>query len=196
MKSTWILLAFLLATVTSPAQEEIAEPLGYRLELGVGLYSYQSVPNAFIENGSPLTYNRVNKITSPIYYLSGARELSEGKMTFNLGLCWEQSFIDLKQNVNLYAEAMKIDHVTAFVGLQWYYYRSEFFHLGSGISVGFGMDKGVTRLETIPNFDYTSYDYHFQLDPLVVRIGSGFGIQIAAGYGVMGNVRGGIFLGF
>lgn len=166
-----------------------------RVGFSVGYNSYQSVPSDFINTDDNITYSRINTVSTPVLMAHYSRDLNDGLVTLNADLSLERSTSDLKEDNTTYESSLFLTHVTLTAGLEWYYYRTERFYLGSGVLIGFGVDNGVFGDEIREDFDYTQYDYHFQVDALTLRYGRKYGVSVAGGYGVLGNVRAGVFVG-
>ncbi|GGH66980.1 hypothetical protein [Phaeocystidibacter marisrubri] len=193
MKSFGIAAVLSLLSVFVYGQEEVL-PI-QRVGLSVGYHSYQTVPSAFINEDDDVTFLRTNTVSTPVLLFHYGRDVSDGMVTLNVNLSLERSTSDLVSGNATYESSLFLTHLTVTAGLEWYYYRTEYFYLGSGVLVGFGMDNGVFSKEVRQDFDYTQYDYHYQVDALSMRYGRKYGVSLSGGYGVLGNVRAGIFVG-
>lgn len=164
------------------------------IRLGVGWNSYQLIPSSFAVGNS--FYYPANRRISPVYYVEYTHEDKNTYLEYGVNFGYETSLFDLEEpNSTIYQDAFKVEH-WSLVGVLYYpYFRTDYFSLGVSFMLGGGMDKGTFTDEAPPS-NYTEYDYHYQLDPLVIRVGKTWGVEVIGGYGVRGYLRGALFMKF
>lgn len=187
-------LPFLFGCIalTAQAQEE-SSPGTMRIHAGAGLSTYQTIPVVFFTEDDD-RYLVTDERQSPVYYLQWNTSSGYSGVEYGLDLGYQNTVADLDDG-GTYADVYHVDHWSLMGTFGWKYYSIGRFSLRGGLMIGAGFDKG-TFTDEVPDFDYVQWDYHYQLDPAVIRWGEKYGLEIAGGYGVRGWVRGQVFVRF
>lgn len=179
-----------MTLVVSAQRDE--SPFVNRFRAGAGFFSYQILPIQFEDPQTGDIYRRGDRMASPVYYLGWTKSTANRTLHYGVNLGYELSTADLTSNGETFLGGMEVQHWTFMGVLKWDYWKSDKFYIGGGAMLGFGMDIAKFSND-VPNFNYTTYDYHYQLDGLSLRIGRSYGIEAAVGYGALGAVRAGVF---
>lgn len=186
-----LLLFGLLLSFSSLAQDE--EKRVHEIRIGAGYSSYQEIPVAFESPGGE-QFIIANRNSSLVYYAnwSTGPQYSGFRVGFDFG--YERSDGDVSQSDDVVG-AYYIHHATLMGLFGWDYYSSGKWRLGGNLLIGGGVDIGRFN-PSLNELDYTQYDYHYQLDPVVIGYGGDFGIEVMAGYGARGYVRANLYYRF
>ena len=191
-----IVIAFLLSMAVK-AQEDSERP-DILVNVMLGYDSYQELPSAFqVDPNAAETY-AVRNLAKSFVFSTGVSIAPKG-MNFQYGfnLAYENGAADLEEGTDIYRGAYSVAHYTFLGHFKWDYWSTDdnVFSIGGGLYLGMGLDIG-TFTEEVPDFSYSQADYHYQLDPINIRVGNSFGLEVSGGYGVLGYVRGGFFYRF
>lgn len=186
-----VLVAIILISGLVHGQEESRS---WWVHLGAGYETYQLIPVGFSAQGSTVASHRVlNSRFSPAFTVNVNSEIPDSRLKVGVLLSYQRTLSDLRADTLIITDSYTVSHVTLMASLTWTYWENETFALIGGALVGGGFDHG-TFTEEIPDFEYTDWDYHYQLEPIGFRWGNQYGLEVRGGYGALGYVRGSFFL--